>query len=55
MSTTSADFVHENELWLNNLLKKSTLISGVAEKQRNQFFMILRDKVETLRQKIMIY
>jgi hypothetical protein len=54
MSTTSADFVHENELWLNNLLKKSTLISGVAEKQRNQFFRVLRDKVETLRQKIII-
>lgn len=54
MSTTSADFVHENELWLNNLLRKSTLISGVAEKQRNQFFRILRDKVETLRQKIIL-
>lgn len=54
MSTTSADFVHENELWLNNLLRKSTLISGVAEKQRNQFFRVLRDKVESLRQKIII-
>ncbi len=54
MSTTSADFVHENELWLNNLLRKSTLISGVAEKQRNQFFRVLRDKVEALRQKIII-
>ncbi|MBU3661795.1 MAG: hypothetical protein FGM41_01160 [Bacteroidetes bacterium] len=54
MSTTSADFVHENELWLNNLLRKSTLISGVAEKQRNQFFRVLRDKVELLRQKILI-
>lgn len=52
MSTTSADFVHENELWLNNLLKKSELISGVAEKQRNQFFRILRDKVEMVRQRI---
>ncbi len=54
MSTTSADFVHENELWLNNLLRKSTLISGVAEKQRNQFFRVLRDKVEALRQKIIL-
>ncbi len=52
MSTTSADFVHENELWINNLLRKSTLISGVAEKQRNQFFRILRDKVEMLKQRI---
>jgi hypothetical protein len=54
MSTTSADFVHENELWLNNLLRKSTLISGVAEKQRNQFFRVLRDKVEMVKQKIQI-
>jgi hypothetical protein len=52
MSTTSADFVHENELWLNNLLRKSTLISGVGEKQRNQFFRVLREKVEALKQKI---
>ncbi|MCF8255202.1 MAG: hypothetical protein K9H61_08760 [Bacteroidia bacterium] len=52
MSTTSADFVHENELWLNNLLKKSTLISGVGEKQRNQFFRVLREKVEIVKQKI---
>lgn len=54
MSTTSADFVHENELWLNNLLRKSTLISGVAEKQRNQFFRVLRDKVEVVKQKIVL-
>jgi hypothetical protein len=54
MSTTSADFVHENELWLNNLLRKSTLISGVGEKQRNQFFRVLRDKIDLLRQKILI-
>lgn len=52
MSTTSADFVHENELWLNNLLRKSELISGVAEKQRNQFFRVLRDKVDHVRQRI---
>jgi hypothetical protein len=54
MSTTSADFVHENELWLNNLLRKSTLISGVGEKQRNQFFRVLRDKVDVLKQKIQL-
>lgn len=54
MSTTSADFVHENELWLNNLLRKSTLISGVGEKQRNQFFRVLRDKIELVKQKILL-
>ena len=54
MSTTSADFVHENELWINNLLRKSTLISGVAEKQRNQFFRVLRDKVDVVKQRILL-
>ncbi|MDZ4668636.1 MAG: hypothetical protein SGJ00_12250 [bacterium] len=54
MSTTSAEFVHENELWLNNLLRKSTLISGVGEKQRNQFFRVLRDKIDVVKQKIML-
>ena len=54
MSTTSADFVHENELWLNNLLRKSTLISGVGEKQRNQFFRVLRDKIDVLKQRIIL-
>jgi len=34
------------------LLRKSTLISGVGEKQRNQFFRVLREKVEALKQKI---
>lgn len=52
MSTTNADFVHENELWIRNLLRKSTLISGIGEKQRNQFFRILRDKVDVVKQKI---
>jgi hypothetical protein len=52
MSTTNADFVHENEHWLQNLVRKSTLISGVGEKQRNQFFRLLRDKIELVKNKI---
>ena len=52
MSTTNADFVHENEHWLQNLVRKSTLISGVGEKQRNQFFKLLRDKIDVVRDKI---
>ena len=52
MSTTNADFVHENEHWLQNLVRKSTLISGVSEKQRNQFFRLLRDKIELVKTKI---
>jgi hypothetical protein len=52
MSTTTADFVDENEAWLKNLVRKSILISGVSEKQRNQFFKILHDKVDAVRKSI---
>lgn len=52
MSTTSPDLVEENEMWLKNLIKKSVLISGVSEKQRNRFFNILKEKVEQVKQKI---
>jgi hypothetical protein len=52
MSTTNPEFVAENELWLKNLIRKSVLISGVSEKQRNQFFRILKGKIDTLRNNI---
>jgi hypothetical protein len=49
MSTASTNFVQENEEWLKNLVRKSILISGVSEKQRNRFFKTLLDKIDTLR------
>jgi hypothetical protein len=49
MSTLNIGFVEESELWLKNLTHKSILISGVNEKQRNRFFKILKEKIETLR------
>jgi len=52
ITTTNRDFVNENEEWLKNLIKKSILISGVSEKQRNQFFKILKDKIDGLRERI---
>jgi hypothetical protein len=52
LSTGNAAFVEESEAWLNNLIKKSTLISGVSEKQRNRYFNLLHQKVEALKQKI---
>lgn len=52
MSTTNPGLIEENEMWLKNLIKKSVLISGVGEKQRNRFFQILREKVEHLKNKI---
>lgn len=52
MTTTNNEFVLENEEWLKNLMRKSILISGVSEKQRNQFFKLLKDKVEVVRNNI---
>jgi hypothetical protein len=53
MFTSNAHFCEETELWLNNLLKKSNLISGIAEKQRYQFFKRMHNKLQKLRNKIM--
>ncbi len=49
MTTTNSLFVNEAEEWLKNLIKKSNLISGISEKQRNQFFKKLFSKLEKLR------
>lgn len=38
LTTTNQQFCEEIEHWMKNLIKKSTLISGIAEKQRFQFF-----------------
>lgn len=38
LTTNNPQFCEETEHWLKNLEKKSTLISGVSEKQRYQFF-----------------
>jgi hypothetical protein len=52
MNTTNPAFVHENETWIKNLMQKSIQISGQSEKQRNQFFKILFDKIDALKTKI---
>ncbi|MFZ4798248.1 MAG: hypothetical protein ACOYMA_12200 [Bacteroidia bacterium] len=52
MTTTNSLFVNEAEEWLKNLIKKSILISGVGEKQRNQYFKKLTQKLENTRSKI---
>ncbi len=52
MSTTTPDFVAENEKWVDNLLRKSIQISAVSEKQRNRFFNVMFDKVKQLKSTI---
>ncbi len=38
LTTNNPEFCDETEHWIKNIVRKSTLISGVAEKQRYQFF-----------------
>lgn len=53
MYTTSHDFCELTELWMNNLIKQANLISGVAEKQRFQFFRKMYGMLDNLSQTIM--
>jgi hypothetical protein len=52
MLTTNTSFCSETDTWLKTLMKKSTQISGVAEKQRNQFFKRIDDKLKKIKEKI---
>jgi hypothetical protein len=52
MITTNAEYCEETENWLKNLIRKSVLMSGVAEKQRYRFFKQAQEAVEKLRSKI---
>jgi hypothetical protein len=52
MLTTNANFCHETELWLKNLIRKSNLISGVAEKQRYRYFKRIDESLKKLVSKI---
>ena len=46
MATHNQDFYNYNYNWGKNLLAKSILISGTAEKERNRFFLKQRERVE---------
>ena len=52
MQTSNTDFNLQNELWMNNLMSRSTMISTVAEKQRNQFFKSIYRTLADLKQYI---
>lgn len=46
MFTHNPAFFEYNERWGRNLLAKSVLISGTAEKERNRFFLKLRQQID---------
>lgn len=52
MHTYNRAFFDYNYRWGQNLLKKSIPISGTAEKERNRFFLILRDQIDMVADRI---
>ncbi len=50
--TANRAFTSDTKVWLNNLIKKSNLISGVSEKNRYKFFRSIESKVDNLLGKI---
>lgn len=52
MRTTNAVFNRQIGGWLENLIAKSTLVSRVAEKQRNQFFKQALKRIVQLRDEL---
>lgn len=55
LTTANQQFCEEIEHWMKNLMKKSTLISGVAEKQRFQFFNKIYKGIDLAIEKIKNY
>jgi hypothetical protein len=51
MLTTNSAFCNETEAWLKGIMKKSTLISGVSEKQRNRYFMKAQEQIAQLKER----
>lgn len=52
LSTRDHSFYQETMHWMNNLMKKSTQISGISERQRISFFKKLDKSVDDLRAKV---
>lgn len=52
MTTTNTFFTNETDAWLKNLIRKSNLISGVAEKQRYRYFKHIDNALNKLKHKI---
>ncbi len=52
MTTANRKFVDDTKTWLDNLMKKSVLISEISEIQRYQFFKKATEKIDKLSLKI---
>ncbi|MEL6671734.1 MAG: hypothetical protein AAFR61_06065 [Bacteroidota bacterium] len=49
LSTTNPDFARRVRDWLENIMRKSDLISTYSERMRNKFFLKIQDKVDDLK------
>lgn len=49
MLTTDFNFSNQTEIWLNGMMQRSMLISGVSEKHRNRFFMQQIQRINQLK------
>jgi hypothetical protein len=52
LTTNNHEFCDETEHWMRNIIKKSTLISGVAEKERYRFFSSMYKNIDSCQNKI---
>ena len=52
LTTSNTLFCEESKIWMNNMMKKSMLLSGVSEKQRFQFFQKIIKVIDHLKTKI---
>ncbi len=55
LTSSNNAFCEEIEHWMKNLIKKSTLISGIAEKQRFQFFNKIYKNIDASIERIKNY
>jgi plasmid maintenance system antidote protein VapI len=52
LTTNNHEFCDETEHWLRNIIKKSTLISGVNEKERYRFFSGMYKNIDLCQNKV---
>lgn len=52
LTTFNQVFNNETKIWLDNLIRKSEMISGISQKRRYQFFKKAHEKAEILLEKI---
>ena len=52
ISTTHRKFYEETKRWMDGLIRKSTMISGVSERHRNKLFKRATDQILELKERI---